>query len=33
MIWNIGFIEGSCKWRLMAAFVNRKEYFMAIRES
>lgn len=21
MIWNIGFVEGSCKWRLMVAFL------------
>ena len=21
MIWNIGFVEGSCKWRLMAVFL------------
>lgn len=21
MIWNIGFVEGRCKWRLMAVFL------------
>lgn len=33
MTWNIGFVEGGCKCRFMAVFVNREEYFMAIRES